>query len=115
MWNHFFFFAISVEAPTCGPFRSYKYIYEIIINGLLHLEQNSVFWRILIYFTKPGVITLIFLALCVRVYYLKAKTLAQKEMVCMLKDMLTWETKDKEFLLEHISKVTQERMLRLFV
>lgn len=63
----------------------------------------------LIYFTKPGVIALILVALCVRVYYVRAKALAQKEMVSIFREMLTWEAKDKEFLLEHISKVTHGR------
>lgn len=103
-------FFLRVEAPKCGPFSTHKYIYEIVINGLLHLEQNSMFWKVLIYFTKPGVVALILIGLCVRVYYLRAKALAQKQMVGMLRDMLTWEAKDKEFLLEHISKVTQGRM-----
>lgn len=98
-----------MEAPDCGPFKNHKYIYELVIDGLLHLEQNSIFWKVLIYFTKPGVIALILLALCVRVYYMRAKAIAQKEMVGILREMLTWEAKDKEFLLEHISKVTQGR------
>lgn len=73
------------------------------------------FWKILIYFTKPGVIALILVALCVRVYYIRAKALAQKEMVGILREMLTWEAKDKEFLLEHISKVTQGRKLIIII
>lgn len=100
---------VNVESPKCGPFSDHSYIYKLVIDGILQLEENSIFWRVLIYFTKPGVIALILVALCVRVYYLRAKALAQKKVVGLLKEMLVWEAKDKEFLLEQISKVTQGR------
>lgn len=42
---------------------------------------------------------------------MRAKAHAQRGMVKILREMLIWEAKDKEFLLEHISKVTQGRKL----
>ncbi|KAF2879289.1 hypothetical protein ILUMI_26881 [Ignelater luminosus] len=98
---------VNLTTSSCGPFGSYEYIYEIIIKGILQLEQSSTFWKILIYLVKPGTIALILVAMCVIVYYLRAKAYAQKDMVNILKNMLVLEAKDKEFLLENISKVTE--------
>lgn len=43
------------------------------------------------------------------VYYLRAQSLAQMEMVEILREMLHAEIRDKEFLLEKISQITQGR------
>jgi hypothetical protein len=45
----------------------------------------------------------------VGVYYLRAKSHAQKSMVHRLREMLVLEAKDKEFLLNSFSKVAQGR------
>lgn len=43
------------------------------------------------------------------VYYLRAQSLAQMQMVEILREMLHIEIRDKEFLLEKISQITQGR------
>ncbi|KAF5294394.1 hypothetical protein FQR65_LT10759 [Abscondita terminalis] len=103
----FGYIMVEVQTSNCGPFRDYKYIYEIVLKGIFQLEQNNVFWKILMYLTKPGVVALILVGMCVVVYYFRAKAVAQKGMVNILREMLLLEAKDKEFLLKTISKVTE--------
>ena len=43
------------------------------------------------------------------VYYLRAKSQAEKGMVKQLRDMLVLQSKDKEFLLNAIARVTEGR------
>jgi len=43
----------------------------------------------------------------VGVYYLRAKYLGYEGMVCHLREMLALEAKDKEFLLNKITMVTE--------
>ncbi|KAK5640704.1 hypothetical protein RI129_009251 [Pyrocoelia pectoralis] len=74
------YIVVDVEASKCGPLRNYSFMYELILKGIFQLEQHNVFWKVLMYVTKPGAVALILLAMCVAVYYLRAKTLAQKEL-----------------------------------
>ncbi|KAK4874902.1 hypothetical protein RN001_014262 [Aquatica leii] len=103
----FGYIMVDVQTSNCGPFSEYKYVYEMVLIGIFRLEQNNIFWKILIYLTKPGVIALILVGMCVVVYYFRAKAVAQKGMVNILREMLLLEAKDKEFLLKTISKVTE--------
>lgn len=98
---------VGIRTSNCGPFRNYSYMYELIFMGIFQLEQNHLFWKIILYLTKPGSVGLILVGMCVVVYYLRAKAMAQKSMVEILKGMLVMEAKDKEFLLKNISKITE--------
>lgn len=40
-------------------------------------------------------------------YYLRAKAQAQRGIVAIYREMLVWEARDKEFLLQNISLVTK--------
>ncbi|KAB0793664.1 hypothetical protein PPYR_13284 [Photinus pyralis] len=102
------YIVVDVKSSACGPMRNYTYMYELILKGIFQLEQHNVFWRILMYFTKPGAVALMLLAMCVVVYYLRAKAIAQKGIVDILRDMLVLEAKDKEFLLRTFSKVADQ-------
>lgn len=94
-----------------------------LLNDIVQIEDS--FLRVLIYLTKPGVITGLLIAMryfnrpivsllslisfkncSVRVYYLREKSVAQKGIVDLLQNMLLTEAKDKEFLLTKISQVT---------
>lgn len=44
----------------------------------------------------------------VAVYYLRAQAEASKQMVHILREMLVWQARDKEFLLKSFTKVTNE-------
>ncbi|XP_060522067.1 transmembrane channel-like protein 7 [Cylas formicarius] len=93
-------------SPNCGPFTNYQYMYEIVTLGVLKLKENSTIWNIILYFTKPGVIALILIGLCSKVYYVRAKAQAQKEIVAQCRNMLIWSAKDKEFWINRISLLT---------
>jgi transmembrane channel-like protein len=82
-------------------------MYQVFMEGILKLKHDQLFFRILISVTKPAVVGGVILTLCVIVYYLRAKSRAQIAMVGLLKDMLFYEAKDKEFLLSNITKLTQ--------
>jgi len=98
----------SIETScTCGPFRNYKYIYELLTAGLLHLQDGSIAWTVMLFITKPGVIAMILICLCARVYYSSEQAKAQKEIVEQCRDLLLWSTKDKEHLLSMLSEATK--------
>lgn len=78
------------------------------MEGILKLKQQDVFWKIVISLTKPATVGGILLTLCVLAYYLRAKANAQIAKVKLLKNMLYWEAKDKEFLMGKISRLTHE-------
>ncbi|KAJ8915105.1 hypothetical protein NQ315_000357 [Exocentrus adspersus] len=97
----------STPTSTCGPFSNYEYIYEIVTLGLLQLRKGNQVWQILLFVTKPGFIALVLIALCARVYYMRAKAQAQRGIVAIYREMLKWESRDKEFLLDNISFLTR--------
>ncbi|XP_044760609.1 transmembrane channel-like protein 5 [Coccinella septempunctata] len=100
------FILLKIPATNCGPFQGHDYIYQVI---LLQFD-NATFipFRLVAYLIKPGVISLIIIALCARVYYVREKANAQRDMVKILRNMLVWEAKDKKFLLQSIANVTKE-------
>ncbi|XP_018323944.1 transmembrane channel-like protein 5 isoform X2 [Agrilus planipennis] len=101
----FGYIIIRVPISSCGPFMGNSYMYEIIID-VLHLERGTVFWEIVIFFTRPGVVAFIFIMLCIGAYFLRAKGKAQYKMVKILRKMLVASAKDREFLLNYIANVT---------
>jgi transmembrane channel-like protein len=94
------------SSEVCGPFRDHEYMYQVFMEGILRLKHDQLFFRILISVTKPAVVGGVILTLCVIVYYLRAKSRAQIAMVGLLREMLFFEAKDKEFLLSNITKLT---------
>lgn len=98
----------------------------MILEGIFQLQKDHGVVKFLMFLTKPGVITGLLIAMryysipflfvqvlpsskfyfSVRVYYLRAKSNAQRGVVELLREMLKIEAKDKEFLLTNISKVT---------
>ncbi|XP_069692484.1 transmembrane channel-like protein 7 isoform X2 [Periplaneta americana] len=97
----------QVEASSCGPFRTYTFPYELILDVFQLDEENDGFVQFIRFLIKPGVTAGILLAMCVGVYYLRATSNAHMSMVRLLREMLVLEAKDKEFLLSSISKVTE--------
>lgn len=73
-------------------------MYQILVDGILELREESIIWRILMLVTRPAVMGGILLAMCVIIYYLRAKSKSRIAMVSILKDMLYLEAKDKEHL-----------------
>ncbi|CAH2015185.1 unnamed protein product [Acanthoscelides obtectus] len=96
-----------VPSADCGPFRNYTYIYEFLTDEILRLKSNSFVFQAVLYVTKPNSIALILIGLCALVYYLRQKANAQREMVSAYRNMLMWESRDKEFLLKNISCLTE--------
>ncbi|KAJ8968031.1 hypothetical protein NQ317_017168 [Molorchus minor] len=96
-----------IPTTSCGPFRSYNYMYELVTLGVLKLRKGNDVWNILLFITRPGFIALVLIGLCGRVYYLRAKAQAQRGIVAIYREMLVWESRDKEFLLQNISLVTK--------
>nr|CAD7443852.1 unnamed protein product [Timema bartmani] len=101
----------KVQASDCGPFRGYPYMYQMILEGVLNLKQGSNFLNVILFLVKPGVVAGVLVAMCMTVYYMRAKAQAHAKMVDILRVMLVSEAKDKEFLLSYISRVTEGKWM----
>ncbi|XP_015509206.1 transmembrane channel-like protein 5 isoform X1 [Neodiprion lecontei] len=101
----------NIKSQDCGPFQDYEYTWQMVVLGVLQLRNDSQFWVVVTGLAKPGIGAAILIAMCVAVYYLRAKACARKEMVEILRGMLVLEAQDKEFLLNGISRVTEEQWL----
>ncbi|CAH0667761.1 unnamed protein product [Chilo suppressalis] len=99
------------SSHSCGPFRAYENVYSVVTEGVLGLARRPTLQRALAFLTRPGVIGSLLLALCVAVYYMRARARAQQSMVRMLRQMLLLQAKDKDFLLAAISKVSNGEWL----
>ncbi|XP_059609455.1 transmembrane channel-like protein 5 [Phlebotomus argentipes] len=95
-------------SQTCGPFRNFNFMYEIVTQNIAKLTKEHLFWRIVVSITRPAFVGGILLGMCVIVYYLRSKSRARIGMVKLLKEMLYMEARDKEFLLGHIMKLAQQ-------
>uniref|UniRef100_A0A182J950 Uncharacterized protein n=1 Tax=Anopheles atroparvus TaxID=41427 RepID=A0A182J950_ANOAO len=103
---------IIMQMPVsteCGPFRGTQYMYQLFMQGILKLREEHLFWRIFVYVTKPAIIGGVLLTMGVAAYYLRAKSRAQIAKVRLLKELLSMEGKDKEFLLANLSKLTRSK------
>ncbi|CAG9790360.1 unnamed protein product [Diatraea saccharalis] len=94
------------SSRSCGPFRSYEQVYGVVTEGVLQLPSRPTLKAALAFLTRPGVVGSLMLALCVSVYYMRARARAQQCMVRMLRQMLLLQAKDKDFLLAAIAKVS---------
>lgn len=84
-------------------------MFEVVTTEINDLKDDNFFWTIIAsLITKPAAVAGILLTMCVFLYYLRAKSQAHKAMVKLLKEMLYLESKDKEFLLENIKRLTQD-------
>lgn len=95
----------QVDSSACGPFRHYDFPYDVILDAFQVHDDSNGFILFIRFITKPGVIGLVLLAMCVAVYYVRAQSLAYDSMLCLLREMLVLEGKDKEFLLNSIAMV----------
>ncbi|XP_063993925.1 transmembrane channel-like protein 5 [Diachasmimorpha longicaudata] len=102
----------SVESNSCGPFRNYAYTWYVIIEEVLNLGRDSRLWTFVSNFARPGVGAAILIVMVMTVYCLRAKALAGREMVQILREMLVLQSRDKEFLLNEFSKVADEEWLK---
>ncbi|CAB3253982.1 unnamed protein product [Arctia plantaginis] len=103
------FFRTSSHA--CGPFRGYEFVYSVVSEGVLRLRERDSLRAALHFLVRPGVIAFVTLSLCVVVYYVRSRALAQRSMVRLLRQMLVLQAKDKDFLLTAISKVSNGEWL----
>ncbi|XP_026725394.1 transmembrane channel-like protein 3 isoform X2 [Trichoplusia ni] len=103
------FFRTSSHA--CGPFRGYAYVYSVVSEGVLQLQQRPAARSVLLFIIRPGVIGFLMLFLCVAVYYLRARSRAQRDMVAILRRMLRLQARDKDFLLTAIANVANGEWL----
>ncbi|KAI4456234.1 transmembrane channel-related [Holotrichia oblita] len=93
-------------SETCGPFRYVEFMHQIFFNAIADMDGNNTALIILSFISKPGVIALILIGLTMLVYYLRSKSVAQRNFVMFLRRRLVLAAQDKEFLLRHISEVS---------
>ncbi|XP_049869029.1 transmembrane channel-like protein 3 [Pectinophora gossypiella] len=101
----------NMPSKECGPFRQYGYVYEVLSEGVLRLSRHPAALQVILFITRPGVIAFLILFLCVAVYFMRARALAQHTMVEILRHMLVLQAKDKDFLLGAIAKVSNGEWL----
>ncbi|XP_058796325.1 transmembrane channel-like protein 3 isoform X2 [Phymastichus coffea] len=101
---------IYVNTRSCGPFSGWDYIWEFAIERMLNVNRNSQFWHILGEICNPGTGIALLFALCLAVYYLRAKAEASKQMVRILREMLQWQARDKKFLLKTFNTASNKRL-----
>ncbi|XP_045521072.1 transmembrane channel-like protein 3 isoform X1 [Pieris brassicae] len=102
---------LASTSDACGPFRQYVPVIAVIGEGVLGLSTHQTLNAIITFIIRPGVIGFLFVALCVSVYYMRAKSIAQRSMVDLLRQMLVLQAKDKDFLLTAIAKVSNGEWL----
>ncbi|KAJ8664273.1 hypothetical protein QAD02_005935 [Eretmocerus hayati] len=108
------------DSSACGPYAgdggtdSYsKRTIERIAQRLLPQGWHSPVWdAVANVVSSPATGIAVVIAMCVAVYYLKAKAEASKQMVRILREMLVWQARDKEFLLKTFSTANDENWLR---
>ncbi|KAK9730082.1 hypothetical protein QE152_g15510 [Popillia japonica] len=93
-------------SETCGPFRYVEFMHQIFFNAIADMDGNNTVLVILSFISKPGVIALILIGMTMLVYYLRSKSVAQRNFVTFLRRRLVLAAQDKEFLLRHISEVS---------
>lgn len=101
----------SVESDDCGPFRNYSHTWDFIVDGMLSLKRDSVFWSLVSKLARPVTGAVILVGMCITVYCLRAKTEASKEMLQILSNMLLLQSQDKQFLMKSFAKLASERTL----
>ncbi|XP_031778182.1 transmembrane channel-like protein 3 [Nasonia vitripennis] len=103
---------IYVDTSSCGPFAGTEYTWQHVVEQVLQLRRDSTFWIVLGEIANPGTGIALLITMCVAVYYLRAKAEASKQMVRILREMLVWQARDKEFLVKTFSTATSNSPLR---
>lgn len=105
-------FSELIPSKKCGPFRSKKYIWSLIVELFEQapiIFQNSVFFVSSSGFAIPCFIIILFF-----LYYYGAVSAANRHMVSVLKNQLVLEGHDKQFLLDRLSLfIKQESQKRI--
>uniref|UniRef100_A0A1L8DET4 Putative transmembrane channel-like protein 7 n=2 Tax=Nyssomyia neivai TaxID=330878 RepID=A0A1L8DET4_9DIPT len=102
-------YAVAEILPSrsCGPFRGLQSVWEAAIMAFMKLPtflQNVIFFFGTAAFAVPAFIILILL-----LYYYYAVSAANKHMVCVLKNQLVLEGRDKQFLLNRLSSFIKQQ------
>lgn len=87
-------------SKACGPFRMVydSNIWQTVSAAVNEIESDAL-KRVLYFATSGGFGVLVFVILCLAIYYYTMVTAAHKKMIQVLKNQLVLEGKDKEFLL----------------
>ncbi|KAL3274399.1 hypothetical protein HHI36_015792 [Cryptolaemus montrouzieri] len=72
------FILLRIPPTNCGPFQGNQYFYDVVLDEFN--EDTLPPFRYVNYLTKPGVVSLIVVALMARVYYVRETVNAQRLM-----------------------------------
>ncbi|XP_043466058.1 transmembrane channel-like protein 5 [Leptopilina heterotoma] len=101
------FVTIYKTTGDCGPFNAHNFIWEVFAEEILLVKRNSVVWSICEQFVGVGSMSVVLVIMCISVYYVRAKAIATKEMVQILREMLIMQSRDKEFLLKGFTQFSK--------
>lgn len=133
------FIITNIPTNNCGPFRGNNYTWEAVIEKVIRLDKKSTLMTIVREITKPGIIASVLIAMrwvfvnaiyiywvsrqwninllmiyyfgffSTGVYYLRAKSQADKKMVQILRDMLVSQSRDKQFLIKRYTRMMSSK------
>lgn len=96
-----------VPSKSCGPFRSFKSVWSLLIT--VFAQFPDWFQSILYFLSTAGFGIPAFLILTLLLYYYYAVSVANKQMVTVLKNQLVLEGHDKQFLLNRLSAFIKQQ------
>ncbi|KAG7209678.1 hypothetical protein KM043_011324 [Ampulex compressa] len=79
------------------------------LDGVLSLRRDSAFWRVVTEITNPAIGAAILIGMSIGLYWMRARADASKEMLQILKEMLLLQSRDKQFLIKSLSRISDER------
>jgi len=98
---------MSILTPSryCGPFREESKMFSIITKLILTYPTwvQRIFWFI----GSPGFVVILGVIIIFGIYYFKALDNAHNKMIKVLRDQLLMEGKDKQFLLQRVTRLSQ--------
>ncbi|XP_041364901.1 transmembrane channel-like protein 7 [Gigantopelta aegis] len=87
-------------STTCGPYRNVTTTYQVVIILIDDWQDEHKWLTDIIHFiSSPGAIFGLLVFLCMATYYMRIAMIGHKEMVQLLRQQLSLEGKDKNFLL----------------
>lgn len=90
-----------------GPFKQPDgVLLQIFMEGILHLTEENLFWKMKYWLSKPAIVFFILLGFVLSIYYLRAKSKSHIAKVKLLKELLKLEALDKQFLLNNLTRLS---------
>lgn len=101
------FMGLQTPSKDCGPFRATSSMFYSVTESIDRITWDwlrDIFW----FLGSAPFGAIVALILCVILYYYKAVNEAHMKMIKLLRDQLTLEGKDKQFLLSRVNGLNEK-------